>query len=130
MRVAARIKQLHIYPDFASSLLHAAFEHGGHAEFAGHCLQVFRLAFVFGGGSPRDNFQVADTSEFGQDFILSAVGEIGVIRVVSSGFQTVAQRSISLARSASRVRARPAAFPRRVFGKRDRRATGPRADRA
>src|SRR6266536_3361937 len=58
--------------------LHAAFEYGGHAEFAGHSLQVFRLAFVFGGRSPRDNFQVADAGEFGQDFILSAVGEIGV----------------------------------------------------
>ena len=78
MRVATRIEELHIYSDFVSSLLHAAFEHRGHAEFAGHCLQVLRLAFVFGRGSPRDNLQVADASEFGQDFILGAIGEIGV----------------------------------------------------
>ena len=65
MRVAARIEELHIYPHFVASLLHGAFKYGGHAEFASHCLQVFWLAFIFGGGSPRDNFQVADTSELG-----------------------------------------------------------------
>src|SRR5438046_4856885 len=83
MRVDARVEQLHIYSHFVSSLLHAAFEHTGHAELASYCLQVFRRAFVFGCRFSRDNLQVADASEFRQDFILNAVGEVSIVWVTA-----------------------------------------------
>ena len=38
---------------------------------------------MFGGGSLRDNFQVADAGEFGKDFILSAIGEISIVWVTA-----------------------------------------------
>jgi hypothetical protein len=78
MRVDAGVEQLNVYPHFVSSLLHAAFEHGGNAEFIRHCLQVFWRALVFGCRFTRDNLQVADASELGQDLILNAVGEVSV----------------------------------------------------
>ena len=78
MRVDARVEQLNVYPHFVSSFLHAAFEHRAYAEFTSHCLQVFWLAFVFGCGRARDHLQVADASEFAQDFILNTVREISV----------------------------------------------------
>jgi hypothetical protein len=83
MRVSARIEQLDFYTHFVSCLLHTTFEHGGYAEFASHCLQVFRRAFVFGCRFSRDNLQVANASELGQDFILNAVGEVGVVWVTA-----------------------------------------------
>src|SRR5262249_22458131 len=78
MGIATSIDELHIYPHSVSSFLHAAFEYRGRAEFASHRFQVVRLAFVFRRGRARDNFQVADTSKFGKDFILGTVGEISV----------------------------------------------------
>jgi hypothetical protein len=78
MRVNAGVEQLNVYPHFVSSLLHAAFQHSRHAEFASHCLQVFRRAFVFGCRFSRDNLQLADADELRQDLILDAVGEIRV----------------------------------------------------
>jgi hypothetical protein len=87
MRVAARIEELHIYPHFVSSLLHAAFENCGHAEFAGHCLQVFRFALILHCRRTRDDLQVADAGEFGQDLALNAVGEIGIVWVTAQIFE-------------------------------------------
>src|SRR5262249_55765963 len=78
MGITTSIDELHIYPHSVSSFLHAAFEYRGHAKFASHCFQGVRLAFVFRRGSARDNFQVADASKFGKDFILGTVGEISV----------------------------------------------------
>src|SRR6266480_7794670 len=78
MRVDPRVEQLNVYSHFVSSPLHTAFEHTGHAELAGHCLQVFWRAFVFGCRFSRDNLQVANASEFGQDLILNTLGEVGV----------------------------------------------------
>src|SRR6266487_6113295 len=83
MRVDARVEQLDVYPHSVSSPLHAAFEHTGHAELAGHCLQVFRRAFIFGCRFSRDNLQVANASEFGQDLILNAVGEVSIVWVTA-----------------------------------------------
>src|SRR2546425_11349715 len=83
MRVDARVEQLDVYPHFISSLLHAAFEHIGHAEFTGHCLQVFWRAFVFCCRFSRDNLQVADASELRQNFILNAVGEVSIVWVTT-----------------------------------------------
>src|SRR6266536_86042 len=83
MRVDARVQQLNVYPHFVSSLLHAAFQHSGDAEFASHCLRVFWRAFVFGCRFSRDNLQVADSSELRQDLILNAVGEVGIVWVTA-----------------------------------------------
>src|SRR6266487_2525775 len=83
MRVDARVEQLDVYPHFGSSSLHAAFEHSGNAEFVGHCLQVFRRAFVFGCRFSRDNLQVADACELSQDLILNTVGEVSIVWVTA-----------------------------------------------
>ena len=78
MCVDARVEQLDVYPHSVSSLLHGAFEHSGYAEFVSHCLQIFRLAFVFCCRGTRDHLQVADASEFGQDLALNTVGKISI----------------------------------------------------
>src|SRR6266516_1564474 len=83
MCVNARVEQLNVDSHFVSSPLHAAFEDIGHAEFASHCLQVFRRAFVFGCRFSRDNLQVADASKLGQDLILNAVGEVSIVWVTA-----------------------------------------------
>src|SRR6266487_2504628 len=83
MRVDARVEQLDVYPHFVSGPLHTAFEHSGYAELAGHCLQVFRRAFVFGCRFSRDNLQVADASKLRQDLILNAVGEVSIVWVTA-----------------------------------------------
>src|SRR5439155_20223758 len=48
-----------------------------------HCRQVFRRAFVFGCRFSRDNLQVADASELGQDLILNAFGEVGIVWITA-----------------------------------------------
>src|SRR6266487_2742761 len=83
MRVDARVEQLNVYSYFVSSFLHAAFQQTGDAEFTGHCLQVFRRAFVFGCRFSRDNLQVADGSELRQDLILNTVGEVSIVWVTA-----------------------------------------------
>src|SRR5438876_11463953 len=83
MRVNAGVEQLNVYPHFVSGPLHAAFQHSAYAEFVRDCLQVFRRAFVSGCRFSRDNLQVADASEFGQDLILNTVGEVGVVWVTA-----------------------------------------------
>src|SRR6266536_2588755 len=83
MRVDARVEQLNVYSHFVSSLLHAAFQHTGDAEFASHRLQVFRRAFVSRCRFSRDNLQVADGSELRQDLILNAVGKVSIVWVTA-----------------------------------------------
>src|SRR5713101_7430906 len=83
MRVGMGVEQLNVYAHSVSSPLHTAFKHCGHAEFIRDCLQVSWRAFVFGCRFSRDDLQVADASEFGQDLILNAVGEVGVVRVTA-----------------------------------------------
>src|SRR6266446_6508849 len=83
MRVEACVEQLYVYAYVVSTPLHSAFEHRGHAAFASHCLQVFRRAFVFGCRFSRNNLQVTDASEFRQDLILNAVGEVGIVWVTA-----------------------------------------------
>src|SRR5438128_11153541 len=83
MRVGVRFEQLNVYAHSVSSSLHTAFQHGGHAKFAGHCLQVFWRAFVFCCRFSRDNLQIADASELRQNFILNAVGEVSIVWVTT-----------------------------------------------
>src|SRR5438552_18075073 len=83
MRVNARVEQLDVYSYFVPGPLHAAFQHSGHTELASHCLQVFWRAFIFRCRLSRDNLQVADASQLGQNLILNAVGEIGIVWVTA-----------------------------------------------
>src|SRR6266496_4037987 len=83
MGVDVRVNQLNVYPHFVSSPLHAAFEYSSYAQFASRCLQVFWLALVFGCGRTRDHLQIADASEFRQDLILNAIGEVSIVWVTA-----------------------------------------------
>src|SRR5213595_874057 len=87
MRVHARVEQLNVYADLASSSLHAAFQHVGYAEFTGHRLQVFWVALVFGCRRTGDDFQIPHSSEFSQNFTLNTIGEISVIGIATQVFE-------------------------------------------
>ena len=60
MRVRRRFDQLHIDVHRVAGFLHAAFEQIGYAELLADFAQVIRRAFVFLGGSARDDFQRSD----------------------------------------------------------------------
>ena len=79
--------QLHIDMHGISRPLHAAFEQVGYAELLADLPQVVGRAFVFLGGSPRDDFERSDFRQPGEDFILNAVGEIRIRFFVAQIFE-------------------------------------------
>ena len=79
MRVGPRVDQLRIYPNLIGSTLHAAFDNMSHAELLADFAQIARCAaFVLHDARAADDFQVGNSGQMGQDFILHALGEEGV----------------------------------------------------
>src|SRR5262245_2792109 len=58
--------------------LDAAFEDMFDVQFLGDLTQIIGSALVFLSRGARDNLQVSDLREPGQNFVLDAVGEVGV----------------------------------------------------
>ena len=81
--VARGIDQLYVDQHRVAGLLHAAFEDRGDAELQGDRLQVVRMAGVFFRRRTRDDFQVADSGQLGQDHVLHAAGEVFIVLVAA-----------------------------------------------
>ena len=83
MRIVGGFDQLHVHPHRVAALLHAAFQDVRHAKLAGDLGQVFRRALVMLGRGARDHLQIGDLRQAGQDFVLDAVGKVGVLLVAA-----------------------------------------------
>ena len=87
MVVARCINQLHVNADAVTRFLHTAFENVGDAELAPDLGQILRPASVALGRGARDHLQIADLGQPGQDFVLDAVGEKGVVLLGAEVFK-------------------------------------------
>ena len=74
------IDQLHRDAHPVAGLAHAAFDDVLHAELARDLLHVHRLALVLERGVARDDEQVAEARQVGQDVLGQAVGEEFLLR--------------------------------------------------
>ena len=84
MPVSACIDELRVHSHFPAGALHAAFEQMSDAELLADLRQVaLRATFILHDRSAADHFQVRDLRQVGQDFILHAVCEIGVLLVIA-----------------------------------------------
>ncbi len=72
---------MHVDAGLVSTPLHAAFEDIIHAQFPGDLGEVVGHAGIAGSGVARNDPQGTDAGQPCQDFILDALGEIGVVGV-------------------------------------------------
>src|SRR6476659_10626038 len=87
MRIVGSLDQLHIYPDVIRVLLHASFQDVGNSELSRDLRQIFGCALIMLCRSARDNFQVGNLGQAGEDLVLNAVGKVSVVRVSASIFK-------------------------------------------
>ena len=78
MGISGRFYELNVYAYGRAALLHATFEDVGDAELPRDLRQIFGRALVVLRRCARDHFQIGNPGEAGQDFILDAVGKVGV----------------------------------------------------
>ena len=83
MRIGAGVDQLHVYAHLIAGLLNSSFQHGGDAQLLRDRFQVFRLALVLRGRGAGDDLKVSDRRQLRQDFILNAIGEVGIALVIA-----------------------------------------------
>ena len=83
MFVVRSANQLHIHVHGVGDFLYAALQQIRHAQLPADVAQIVRRAFVFLGRSPRDDLERCDLRQTGQDFVLDAVGKIGVIGIAA-----------------------------------------------
>ena len=87
VRIGPCVDELHVYPDRVACFLHAAFQDIGHPEKTRDLAHVFRLAPKLRGGRARDDFEITDLRQAGEDLILNAFAEIRVLRVAAEIFE-------------------------------------------
>jgi hypothetical protein len=88
VRIAASVDQLRVHSHLICNPLDTAFQHVSNAQRLTNLSQVTRgrgLVLVYAGAA--DHFQVGDLGQIGEDFILNAVGEIGVGFVFAQVFK-------------------------------------------
>src|SRR5215813_3609515 len=83
MRVGLGVNQLHIDPQLIGCFLNAALENVRYAKLLRDLGNIVRFAVIALRGSARNYFQIRDASQARQDFILDALGEIGVVWIVT-----------------------------------------------
>src|SRR6266487_6986346 len=81
MRVGVRLNELNVNVHAVARLLHTAFENIRNAQVSRDLGQIFRCAFVMRRRSARNDSQAADLGKSGDDFILNALREKGVVFV-------------------------------------------------
>jgi hypothetical protein len=82
VRIGFCLDQLQVDQHLVADALHTPFEQRGDAEFDAHGFQIVRMAGVFFGRGARDDLQVADLRQVGQDQVLHAGNEVGVVFVL------------------------------------------------
>ncbi len=84
MRVGARIDQLRVDSHLVPRPLHTTLEQMRHAQLLPDLAQVARrVALVIHHRGAADHFQVGEFGQSGQDLILHAVGEEGVVFIAA-----------------------------------------------
>ena len=78
MGIIGCFDQLHVHAHGVAALLHASFQDVGDAKLPGDLGQIFRRAFVMLRGCARDHLQIRDLGQARQNFLLDAVGKVGV----------------------------------------------------
>ena len=87
MRVIQRIDQLHADPYLLIRFLDASFENVRDAQLLRDFLEIRRRALVTLRRGPRNDLQVRDLRQPGEDFFLDTIGEIGVRLVFAQVFE-------------------------------------------
>ena len=87
MRIVSRPDQLHVHAHRVAAFLHVPFEDVGDAKLPADFRQVSWRTFVELRGSARDHFEIGNLGQARQDFVLDAVGEVGVILICAQIFE-------------------------------------------
>jgi hypothetical protein len=83
MRVRERVDQLHIDPHLIVHFLHAAFENVQRTELLRDIGQILGRTLEFLRRRARNYFQVRNFCQTGENFILHAFGEKGVVGIAT-----------------------------------------------
>ena len=82
--IAARVDQLGVDMHMPTGALNASFYYVTHAKLVRDVAQITRRsAFVLHDRSAANDFQIGDFREVVQDFVLHAIGKIGVCLVIA-----------------------------------------------
>src|SRR5881398_2457623 len=98
MGISGCLDQLHVHAHGVTALLHAAFQNVGNAKLLGDLPQILRRALIVLGRSARDDLQIGDLGQSGQNLVLDPIGEVGVRSIVTEVFKgrtAIDLRSIS-----------------------------------
>ncbi len=87
MGVGARVDQLRIHPHPIAGTSHRAFQHMGNAERFADLAQVARAGSILLHRGSADDLQVRDLRQAGENVVVHAVGEEGVLPVVAQVFE-------------------------------------------
>jgi hypothetical protein len=87
MGISGCFDQLHVHAHGVTALLHAAFQNVGNAKLLGDLPQILRRALIVLGRSARDDLQIGDLGESGQNLVLDPIGEVGVRSIVTEVFK-------------------------------------------
>src|SRR5687767_8938753 len=102
MLVRLRFDELDVDADAVADFLDAAFDDVRDSELPRDLRQLFRPGAISVRGSARNHLQVSDLGQAGNDFVLDAIGEIGVRLVFAEIFEWE-HRNGAAARRLSRV---------------------------
>ena len=79
----SRVDELDIHPHLVIRLLHATLQDVRHAKLLGDLREIVRRAFEMLRRRAGDHFQVGDLCQPRQNFVLDALGEVGVRLVLA-----------------------------------------------
>ena len=86
--IGARIDQLRVDAHAIARALNASFHDMRDTKLLADLAQISRgSAFVLHHRSAADHFQIGDLRQVGENFVLHAIGEIGVVFVVAEVFK-------------------------------------------
>ena len=83
MGIVRCFDQLHVHAHRVSALLHASFQDVGHPQSFADIGQVLRRAFVMLRRCARDNLQISNLRQTRENFVLDAIGKVGVFFVAA-----------------------------------------------
>ena len=97
------VDQLQINQHLIAGLLHAPFQDRGDAELLTDYFQVVRMTRVFLGRGARNDFEVANAGQLGQNHVLHPAGEVSVVLVTAQIFEGQNSDGFSSNRHRSRL---------------------------
>ena len=83
LRAGLHVNQVNVDPHLIACLLDATLKDVRYAKLLCDFSEIARFALISLSRSTRNDFQIADLGETGQDFFLDAIAKISVIRIAA-----------------------------------------------